>query len=270
MKCYILNYRIVGSMKEIATLTSVILCTGEVITWNATMEEHGNSGEKILNTILNLNGLYGKKENEMQKIISLYKRDYEGTRLVFDEVVPGAEWVFKGEGIATEKFDGTACMLRGGQLFKRYDRKRKGDKYKAAPPAWEPAQEPDSITGHWPGWLPVGDGNADQWHRAGLSAIKARRLASGIMEPMSDGTYELVGEKINANPYKMTGHSLWRHGAVEIPDCPVYFNDLKEWFANINIEGVVWHHPDGRMVKIKRKDFGYGWPDPMLPTGTGR
>jgi hypothetical protein len=23
-----------------------------------------------------------------------------------------------------------------------------------------------------------------------------------------------------------------------------------------NIEGIVWHHSDGRMVKIKAKDFG--------------
>ena len=27
------------------------------------------------------------------------------------------------------------------------------------------------------------------------------------------------------------------------------------------VEGIVWHHPDGRMVKIKRKDFGFKWPD---------
>jgi hypothetical protein len=26
-----------------------------------------------------------------------------------------------------------------------------------------------------------------------------------------------------------------------------------------DIEGIVWHHPDGRMVKIKKKDFGYKW-----------
>lgn len=43
----------------------------------------------------------------MRKVISLFKRDYEGTRLVFDEVVEGAEWVVAGEGIATRKWDGT-------------------------------------------------------------------------------------------------------------------------------------------------------------------
>lgn len=29
----------------------------------------------------------------MKKVISLFKRDYEGTRQVYDEIVAGAEWV---------------------------------------------------------------------------------------------------------------------------------------------------------------------------------
>jgi hypothetical protein len=29
------------------------------------------------------------------------------------------------------------------------------------------------------------------------------------------------------------------------------------------MEGVVWYHEDGRMVKIKRRDFGLKWPDNM-------
>jgi hypothetical protein len=209
----------------------------------------------------------------MQKIISLYKRDYEGTRLIFDEVVPGAEWVFKGEGIATEKLDGTACMIRDGRLFKRYDRKMKAGKYKKAPLGWEPCQEPDPNTKHWPGWMPVNvDNPADKWHLLGLENLKYRReqYAPPEQKVVTDGTYELVGKKINGNPYRLEDHILWRHGATIIKDCPFYFNELKKWFKSINIEGIVWHHPDGRMVKIKRKDFGYRWPDPNLPTGMGR
>jgi hypothetical protein len=34
----------------------------------------------------------------MKKIISLFKRDYEGNRQVYNEVVPGAEWVTNGGG----------------------------------------------------------------------------------------------------------------------------------------------------------------------------
>ena len=35
----------------------------------------------------------------MQKIISLFQRNYDGDRQVRDEVVPGAEWVLAGEGV---------------------------------------------------------------------------------------------------------------------------------------------------------------------------
>ena len=97
----------------------------------------------------------------MKKIISLFQRNYDGDRLVRDEVVPGAEWVIAGEGRATVKLDGTCCMVRNGVLYKRYDAK----KGKMPPAGFEPAQEPDPVTGHWPGWLPVGDGPDDQYHR---------------------------------------------------------------------------------------------------------
>lgn len=47
----------------------------------------------------------------MQKIISLFCRNHETDRLVRDEIVPGAEWVAAGEGIATLKIDGTSCRV---------------------------------------------------------------------------------------------------------------------------------------------------------------
>lgn len=33
------------------------------------------------------------------------------------------------------------------------------------------------------------------------------------------------------------------------------YEALKEFMNTFPHEGIVWHHPDGRMVKIKRKDF---------------
>jgi hypothetical protein len=35
---------------------------------------------------------------------------------------------------------------------------------------------------------------------------------------------------------------------------------LEDFFGLEEIEGIVWHHQDGRMAKIKRRDFGYPWP----------
>jgi hypothetical protein len=180
----------------------------------------------------------------MKKIISLFQRNYDGDRLVRDEVVPGAEWVINGEGEATIKWDGTCCLVRDGKLYKRYDAKRG----KEPPGGFEPAQDPDPVTGHWPGWILVSENKPDdQWH------IEAWKLNDGRLR---NGTYELVGPKINGNNENFDGHQLIPHGHDYLFDCPRTFNALKDYLRDKNIEGVVWHHADGRMVKIKKKDFG--------------
>lgn len=179
----------------------------------------------------------------MKKIISLFQRNYETDRLVRDEIVPGAEWVAAGEGIATRKLDGTCCMVRDGKLFKRYE--LKSFKRKHPPHGFEPAQEPDSITGDVPGWVPVCEGPEDIWYR--------EAFAAGVYP---DGTYELVGPKVQGNPENFKHHILLRHGSDALPSAPRTFAALREFLRNADIEGIVWHHPDGRMVKIKKKDFG--------------
>ncbi len=182
----------------------------------------------------------------MKKIISLFQRNYDGDRLVRNEVVPGAEWVIAGEGIATEKIDGTCCMVRCGKLLKRFDAKNG----KIPPADFEPVQDPDPVTGHWPGWVPVSGGPEDKWHREAFAYVPYA----------ADGTYELIGPKVQGNPYSATGHVLVGHGRPLPDDPPRDFEGIRGYLSNQNIEGIVWHHPDGRMVKIKRKDFGLPWP----------
>jgi hypothetical protein len=187
----------------------------------------------------------------MQKIISLFQRNYDGDRLVRDEVTPGAEWVVNGEGVATRKWDGTCCMIKDGVLYKRYDAK----KGKTPPEGFIPAQEPDPVTGHWPGWLKVSDtSKEDKWHREGYeNSIQV------YGNPIPDGTYELVGPKVNNNRDNLPLHRLIQHGVEILTEAPRTYTESKVWFADQNIEGIVWHHPDGRMVKIKKKVFGYKW-----------
>lgn len=177
----------------------------------------------------------------MKKIISLFQRNYDGDRLVRDEIVPGAEWVIAGEGISTRKWDGTCCMVQGGKLFARFDAKRG----KAPPEGFISAQDPDPVTGHWPGWVEVKDQPTYRWHREAMQATN-----------WPDGYYELCGPKINNNNEKFGDHTLVTHGHETYQDCPHTFNELKIWLADKDIEGIVWHHPDGRMVKVKKKDFG--------------
>lgn len=181
----------------------------------------------------------------MQKIISLFQRNYDGDRLVRNEIVPGAEWVVAGEGVATRKWDGTCAMIRDGKLFKRHDVKQG----KVPPDGWEQAQDPDPVSGHWPGWLAVGDGPEDRWFREAF-------INGGIYPVGPDGTYELLGPKVQGNPEDFSIHILLRHGVHPLPDAPRTFDALRNYLATANIEGIVWHHEDGRMVKIKAKDFG--------------
>lgn len=190
------------------------------------------------------------REDTMKKIVSLFQRNYDGDRKVRDEIVPGAEWVVAGEGIATRKIDGTSCLVRDGKLYKRYDAKHG----KTPPVGFEPAEEkPNEHTGHWPGWLPVGDGPEDRWHREAWEAG-----CTSTTWP-ADGTYELIGPKLQGNPEKVETHRLVKHGMVELP-APRTFDKLKTWLSVNVMEGIVWHHTDGRMVKIKARDFGLKWP----------
>lgn len=191
----------------------------------------------------------------MRKIVSLFQRNYDGDRLVRDEVVPGAEWVLAGEGVATRKYDGTCCMVKAGVLYKRFDAKHGKD----APYGFIPAQDPDLVTGHWPGWIEVGNGAEDKWFRDAVGDIN--RVG------MADGTFELIGPKVNGNHEGMEIHKLVRHGYKELPDAPRTYEAIKAYLSDGAIEGIVWHHPDGRMVKIKGKDFGIkrGAPTPVFP-----
>ena len=50
----------------------------------------------------------------MKKIQTLFVRDWDGDRrYVLPEVAPGCEWVLKGEGVPTRKYDGTCVMFAG-------------------------------------------------------------------------------------------------------------------------------------------------------------
>lgn len=158
----------------------------------------------------------------MRKIPGLYKRDYEGTRLVYDEIVSGCEWVLdSGVAIATAKYDGTAVMVLDGALYKRYD----AENGKTPPDGFIPAQEPDEKTGHWPGWVAV-----NHHHPENKYHVEAFLADSYWF----DGTYELVGPRINGNPHGFSAHLLVRHGARVLQDCPVEFNALRDYIHAIN------------------------------------
>lgn len=178
----------------------------------------------------------------MKKIPTIFERDWNGDRSrVVDQVTPGCEWVLAGEGSATRKMDGTCCMVRQGKLYKRREL-RAGE---TPPPDFELADY-DAATEKTVGWIPVGEGPEDRWHRAAyLEEIN-----------LADGTYELIGPKVQGNPENWPGHQLVRHGSIFEDDVPRTFQGLQQWLATQDIEGIVFRHPDRRMAKIKLRDFG--------------
>lgn len=179
----------------------------------------------------------------MKKIPTLFERDWNGDKSrVLNQVHSGCEWVLAGEGTATRKLDGTSCLVRNGQIYKRREL-RKGDK---EPPLFERADY-DEETGKTIGWVPCDIGPDDKWH------MEAFKTAGEF--PL-DGTYELIGPKVQGNPERASTHSLMLHSQCEsYPDAPRTFDGLREWLTGRDIEGLVFHHPDGRMAKIKLRDF---------------
>lgn len=178
----------------------------------------------------------------MKKIPTIYKRNPENMREILDEPHPDCGWVFAGEGVATRKYDGTCVKIENGQYLKRREVKRG----KQAPPNFIEEQF-DTNTGKSVGWVPVDPrSKEDRWHMEAFNNSKH-----------TAGTYELVGPKVQGNPEGYESHTLVKHSEAEIFEwVPRTFEGIADFMKDKDIEGIVFHHPDGRMGKIKKRDFG--------------
>jgi hypothetical protein len=183
----------------------------------------------------------------MRKIHSVFVRDWKNKECpAAREVEEGLEWVIDGEGTATVKWDGSACLVKDGAFYKRLHWKEKKG---PAPPGWlHWSFDPEQRSGH--GWFTVAAGNDDRWHREAWESSP---------HPVPDGTYELMGPKLQKNPESLSIHMLFRHGD-KVVDVPRDYDGIRNWLSGHRVEGVVFHHADGRMAKVKRKDFGIPWP----------
>jgi hypothetical protein len=182
----------------------------------------------------------------VNKIPTLFARDPEDRAHVLpDQVTPSCEWVLAGEGIATRKYDGTCVMLdMDGDWWAR----REVTPGKTPPAGWVEVTV-DDVIGKRIGWEPVSQSPFAKFH---AEAVERRPDAT-------PGTYELVGPKINGNPERADWPELIRHAMAE--RVPEYLDDLDpvalvRFVAEQgNWEGIVWHHPDGRMAKLKGRDL---------------
>lgn len=181
----------------------------------------------------------------MRKIPTLFLRDPQNMARVTREVNPAAQWVIDGEGTATRKYDGTCVMRLRGEWWAR----RTVKSGRETPLGWVEVER-DRATGITVGWEPI--------HQSPYAKIHAETLAETDTtgEGLPDGTYELVGPKVNRNPERFPAHCLVPHDmAMTLTDVPRDYDGLWQWLHTHDYEGVVWHHPDGRMAKIKARDF---------------
>lgn len=180
----------------------------------------------------------------MKKIPTLFQRDPDDRARVLPIVTEGCEWVLAGEGVAKRKYDGTCVMFDGHDWWAR--REVKPDK---EPPAGFDEISTDTITGKRMGYEPA--------EQTGFARFLAEAVEDDEPPPgWVAGTYELCGPKINGNPEHFTSHVLIRHAHAETLTLPsLTFDGLGDWLRSHPFEGIVWHHPDGRMVKLKRRDF---------------
>lgn len=183
----------------------------------------------------------------MEKIPTIFDR---GERFaVVDRPRAGCEWVFAGEGVATEKLDGTNVRLtvRSGTLVRLEKRRNPSKAQKAA--------------GIVDGWYVDADPSAaeDRWIREAAGNTDVTGWPDG------EHSVEALGPSIQGNPLGLEQHVCvpFNLAVPSYDNAPRDYAALDAWLDTLEsryapghvAEGVVFHHPDGRRAKIKRKDF---------------
>lgn len=190
----------------------------------------------------------------MEKIPTIFDRNWETDRKV-NEKLAVESFDFEN-AIATEKLDGTnvRVTLRNHTVV-RVEKRRNPDKSQKAMGITEP-------------WYV----EADEKDPADVYIFEAVKNTDFSTVPDGEWSAEALGEKIQGNPLKLTGHTLFIFSitawcrSVTFDQVPTDFEGLKKWlpeqktkFGNgSGIEGIVWHNlKNGEMCKIKIKDFNF-------------
>jgi hypothetical protein len=186
----------------------------------------------------------------MEKIPTLFERNDKFK--VIDKIHEGCDWVIRGEGQATEKLDGMNMRLtvQGGMVVKVEKRRNPTRDQKKA-----------GIVDGWYVDAKEADNN-DKWL---FDAVRNTDVSSW---PDGEHSVEALGPSIQGNPLGLDRHVCVPFN-LKIPvyeNVPRTFDGLKMFIATEALksiysphgnlaEGIVFHHPDGRRAKIKRKDF---------------
>ena len=194
---------------------------------------------------------------DMPKLESPFVRELneKGEYFVIDKIAEGYEWVFNDERVmALEKLHGTNVSIQivDGVIVSIWNRTERIPFFNKGKPH-------------------IIKGILESYQR-------------GYMEFLPDGQYfgELIGPKVNGNPYKLTEH-IWIPFSTYCQEhlrykswgkYPKDFKTISEWFKELIplyasrvqveagrengfVEGVVFTHPDGRMAKLRKDMFDW-------------
>lgn len=182
----------------------------------------------------------------MQKIETIFDRDDRFK--VTSKARAGCEWVFEGEGIPTEKLDGTNVRLTVDDGKVTHVEKRKN-----------PSKQ-EKTQGIEPGYIDANISDPQDKHIF-------RAVEGTDVTKWPDGLYEseAVGPKIQGNPLELEKSICYpfKYKPTILQDMTRSFEGIKAYVITLEskyspghqAEGIVFHHPDGRMAKIKRRDF---------------
>jgi hypothetical protein len=183
----------------------------------------------------------------MEKIPTLFERDEHFH--VVNRPREECAWVFEGAGVGTEKLDGTNVRLtvRSGQLV-RVEKRRNPSR----------AQKSQGIIDGW--YVDTAEGaGEDKWILAAAGNTDVSTWPDG------EHPCEALGPRIQGNPLGLDEHKCvpFNMSAPTVTEVPRDYEELWAFLATLDsqyapghlAEGIVFHHPDGRRAKIKRKDF---------------
>src|SRR4029453_13137887 len=102
---------------------------------------------------------------------TIFERDDNDRRFVTSEPHPACDWVFRGEGVPTRKYDGTCVRFDGTAWWARREVKSG-----RPAPAGFVLVETDATTGKSVGWEPIG--------QSPFAAFHSEAVAGG------DGTWQ--------------------------------------------------------------------------------
>ena len=177
-----------------------------------------------------------------------------GNYVVTSKIDSDYSWVFEKGVRAVDKLDGTNVGIRieKGKIKRVFNRETEKFIMNINQTKWEGACMEGLANAIQRGWLKVEDG---------------------------DYYGELIGEIFNSNPHKIQGHLFVPFNYLQekchwyswIRDTyPKDFETISEWFKElpslfnqrlklpeIKAEGLVFHHPDGRMAKLRRDMFDW-------------